>query len=330
MLRMTGSAMLVNGVAQAGVQAPAVRQRPWEARGRIDVEALVEWAFQDQRVASAAAGLNAMEARASGLEWQERSTCGCARMESIGLLDARVDVSPGQSHSDVHPAAEAVMACIEASAARDVLMPWARWGSKPGGWAVPARWVEPMNGWVEGERFQRAAPIYDLVGGAAGGQRRALPIQVRDPGVVMGEVAARREVYAAWWLAVAGLAFDLSLLNLGFVVDGPVSPSMPWADAVNVMLMPASVVLPDDGVVLWVARWDALSEQMVRALGAIEGHGVIVVDVDEVPDLAIAMDVRALPTAMVLRGVRPVVNTVGVQNERALRRWLQRAATVGA
>lgn len=330
MLRMTGSGFELNGVMVAGTVPPPRRVWPWEAQGRIDVETLVAWAFQDQRVTNAAAGLNAVEAQAAGLPWQNRAACGCARIEQIGRLGRQVDVSPGQSHSDVHPVAEAVLACIEASAARDVLLPWARSGARPGGWAVPARWVEPVNGWVDGERFHKAAPVYELIGGGAGGQRRALPVQMRDPAAALAEVDARRAIYTEWWDAVAGLGFDLSMHNLGFVVDRPVSPREPWADMVALSLAPVPVAVPDDAVVLWMARWDALSVQMVGALDRMDGHGVLVLDVDEAPAAALAMDVRAVPTAMVLRGGRAVVSTVGVQNERALRRWIDRAAAMGA
>jgi hypothetical protein len=329
MLRMTGSGVELNGVVRAGVDAPGRRALPWEATGRMDVEALVSWAFLDQRVGAAAAGLNEMEALAAGLSWQHRSTCGCARMEQIGTVGKRVDVSPGQSESDVHPVAEAVLACIEASADRDVLIPWARSGAKPGGWAVPAKWVEPVNGWVEGERFHKAAAIYDLVGGAAGGVRRALPVQFRDPAVALAEVAARRAVYGDWWQAVRQLAFDLSLRNMGFQVMGPVSPAQPWVDALGDGAT-LETVPPSDGVVLWWARWDALSMQMVAALDAMGDHGVTLIEADEAPRQAMAMNVRALPTMMVMRGGQASAVTVGFQNSKALGRWLMRAAQVGA
>ena len=62
MLRMTGSGFEMNGVTRAGADAPGRRALPWEATGRMDVEALVSWAFLDQRVGVATAGLNALEA----------------------------------------------------------------------------------------------------------------------------------------------------------------------------------------------------------------------------------------------------------------------------
>ncbi|MBU6167080.1 MAG: hypothetical protein KGQ52_13280 [Alphaproteobacteria bacterium] len=329
MLRLTGSGVHLNGAMGAAAVAPAVRLLPWQRTGRIDVETLVAWAFDDQRVGAAAAGLNEIEALAAGLTWQGRSGCGCARAADIAKLDTRVDVSRASLNSNVHPVAEAVMNVIECSPQRDLLMAWARTGAKPGGWAIPPRWVEPVNGWVDGERFAKAAPIYDLVGGAAGGQRRALPIVARDPDVVMREVGERRAIYALWWQAVADLGFELSLMNLGFVVLPPGSPREPWAQAVK-PLVPLQAAVPSMGMVLWVARWDALSMQMVAALGGMGRHEVTVIDVDEAAAQAAAYEVRAVPTAMVMQDGKPVVVTVGVQNAKALARWIERAKAMRA
>lgn len=329
MLRMTGSAVEVNGVRVADAVPPGVRLLPWERRGRIDVEALVSWAYFDQRACGAADGLNALEAVAAGLEWQNWSTCGCVRAEKIGQIGRQVDVSPGRSLSDVHPVAEAVVACVETSADKALLLPWARSGARPGGWAVPARWVEPVNGWVDGQRFHEATQIYEQVTGAAGGGRRCLPIEFRDPALVVAEVAARRAVYGQWWAAVEALAFDLSLRNLGFMVEGPASPRAPWDATSAGLAVPEEPAVPGNGAVLWVARWDALSRRMVAALGENAGR-VTVIEVDDAPALAGKLGVRAVPTAMVLRNGRAVVTTVGMQNERAFVRWLQRADVVGA
>jgi thiol-disulfide isomerase/thioredoxin len=330
MLRKTGSSVGFNGAAvglNAAEAAPGPAARPW-ASGSVEVEALLAWAYQDQKAGgSPTDGLSEVEAVSEGLVWYGSSTCGCAAVERIGLLNARVDVS-GPGRRDVHPVADAVVATLEGSELfRQVLRSWARSGARPGGWAKPARWCEPVHGWVR--VGLEATAIYESAGGVGGGARQVTPVLFRGPDAVAVEMEAGRDQYRAWRAAMDDLAWALNGLNLGFAVLPPAAPAEPWR--ADEALAAGDMVALRDGPVLFVAGWCALSRSVLASLAELEAEArVTVVDIDLHPELAVASDVRGVPTAGVMVAGAVGSLSVGMMRKPALARWLAKAAAVSS
>lgn len=326
MLRRTGGStgLGLTGVATGAAVAGRLAERPWTATGAMAIDDLVAWAFVAQRAGvMATAGLYDIEAAAAGYDRARVSTDGCAKIESIGQLNCRIDVSRGGPSGGAHPVADAVVAAVEGSPHREMLLPWARAGARPGGWAKPERWCEPLHGWVEGERYVAAAPIYDAIGGKAGGSRRATPVLFRDPGAVAEEVERARAVYRNWWDAMDGVGFVLGCSNLGFAVLPPAAAMQPWAREVDAVEAGA---WPEARVWMFAARWCALSVAMGWHLDELAGgEAVARIDVDARPDLALAMGVRALPCMVVVQGREAAAMVPGAMSKPPLRKWLQQA-----
>lgn len=206
----------------------AVRQtgpaaRPWEATGSIGVEALVVWAFRDQKAhRHAGVGLHRIEASVSGLEPSGRSSDGCAAIADIEHMGCRIDRSSVTVRDTVHPAAEAVAGELLDIEDGDLVRFFGTLGGRPDGWAEPVRWYRPVV-WV----------TYGVEGqwerNDSGGSRARLTRVI--PTVTLAELARRRGEYERWWEALDALAWRLSMRALGFAVLRPDAPRAPWLDA---------------------------------------------------------------------------------------------------
>lgn len=212
-------AIIRSGSVQASQHA--VRARPWEATGSVDVEALVHWAYAEQMVERfASVGLHAVEAIASGFEPHGRSACGVARMMDIGNLGCAIDVS-GPVRDAVHAVAYAVeraVGMIDGQAASQVRH-HARLGSRPSQWQPPERFVRPafyaadgVSGQVEYQGPGRAGAFCSVIF-TWDSEREQFG----------------RATYLRWWDGLDALAWECSKLALGFTVSGPAAPREPWA-----------------------------------------------------------------------------------------------------
>lgn len=205
----------------AGAVAHGALQRPWEARGRIDVETLVHWAIATQMVERfASVGLHALEAEASGFLVKARSTCGVARMIEIGDLGCEIDVS-GPVRDAVHPVAYAVDRALAGVEWEQALLvrTHARSGSRPTQWQPPERFIRPAHYAADGVS---AAVEYEGPG------RKGAFCSI----IIVWDAARQqfgRDTYRRWWDGLDALAWECSKLNLGFTVDGPPAPREPWA-----------------------------------------------------------------------------------------------------
>lgn len=217
-----GARGLVSIRAEAAVRSKGPSLRPWEPAGSIDVEQLVAWAYGPQKVERmAAAGLHRIEAALDGHESGGRSSDGCAVLADIEHLGCRIDRGGGLIKDDVHPAALAVAAEVEAIEGGGVVRHYGRLGVRPDGWREPKRWFRAAV-WVKvGEEAQAertgrgTSPMFC----------RVIPTVTRD------ELVRRRGEYAAWWQGLDLLAWRLSMRAMGFVVRQPEAPREPWGAA---------------------------------------------------------------------------------------------------
>ena len=203
-------------------EAPSagVGSRPWSS-GSVDVETLATWAYRDQMVDRfQSAGLHAIERELAGMEPSASSTDGCAALARIAHMGGRIDVGMGRITDVVHPAAEAVASVLSYIDGGDTVAWHARTGSRPGGWALPAkRWRpvmwerEGLAAWERSDEGTRFTPL----------------ISLGSP----EDVAARRVDYTAWWEALDVLAWRLSMKAMGFVVLRPGVPREPWLPSVR-------------------------------------------------------------------------------------------------
>lgn len=199
----------------------AVQRRPWEPLGRVDVERLAHWAYADQLVERfASVGLHAIEAQAAGFAPHGRSACGVARLIEIGNLGCEID-GGGTVRDAVHPAAYAVERCVRTLGkdAAATVKHHARSGRRPTQWQPPERLVRPAFYAADG----KSAQVEYQGPGRAGAFCSII--------IVWDTVRADwgREQYRLWWDGLAELAWQLSLLNLGFTVDAPAIAREPWA-----------------------------------------------------------------------------------------------------
>lgn len=205
----------------SGEQRVAAPRYPWVTSGRVDVERLVQWAIIDQQVERfATVGLHTMEAEASGYLVQGRSACGVARLIDIGDLGCEIDVS-GPVRDAVHPVAYAVdRALLSVEREASILVRHhARSGTRPTQWQPPERCVRPafyaadgVSGQVEYQGPGKAGAFCSII--------------------IVWDAARQqfgRDTYRRWWDGLAALAWECSLANLGFTVDGPAVPREPWA-----------------------------------------------------------------------------------------------------
>lgn len=211
-------AIIRSGSVQASQHA--VRARPWEATGSVDVEVLAHWAYADQMVERfASVGLHALEAQAAGFEPHGRSACGVARMIDIGNLGCAIDVS-GPVRDAVHAVAYAVERCVGGlDVGADIVKHHARLGSRPTQWQKPEVLVRPAYYAADGVSAQ---------------------VEYQGPGkkggfcsVVYTWDSAReqfgRATYLRWWDGLDALAWECSKRALGFTVTSPAAPREPWA-----------------------------------------------------------------------------------------------------
>lgn len=197
-------------------------RRPWAATGSIDVEALVNWAYQVQMVDRLGrAGLSSVEAAISGYEPISYSSDGCGALMRMEHLGCRVDGGRVSVRDDVHPAAEAVAALVDALPGGGALAYYGRLGTRPWGWAEPDRWFAAAVWVKEGEKAQ----VERTDRGRELGYCRIVAVTTRE------EIDRRRAEYLAWWDALDGLAFRLGMKALGFAVRSPDVSREPWLDA---------------------------------------------------------------------------------------------------
>lgn len=228
MLRKTGASVAVNGVG-AGVvpmteEQLALRARPWAATGSMAVDKLLTWAIVEQRAGNSRAGLFEQEAAADAalrgqrFHWNRRSSDGVAKIEDIGSVGCRIDVSRGGTSGKVADVAEAVWLAAQASPLAEAVLDWAEVSSAPGGWSWPARRSWPRLGWVvDGVE---GVTVYE----GKGRTGQATPVVIVSfEGIMM----ARRR-YQAWWDALEEMAWQLSKLALGFIVLPPSVERAPW------------------------------------------------------------------------------------------------------
>jgi hypothetical protein len=211
-------AIIRSGSVQAAQHA--LRARPWEATGSVDVEALVHWAYADQMVERfASVGLHAVEAVAAGFEPHGRSACGVARMMDIGNLGCAIDVS-GPVRDAVHSVAYAVERTTgRLGQATETVRHFARLGSRPTSWRPPERWVRPA--------FYAADGVTAQVEYEGPGKKGAFCSVVYTWDSVREQFG--RATYLRWWDGLDALAWELSKMALGFTVTAPMAPREPWA-----------------------------------------------------------------------------------------------------
>jgi hypothetical protein len=196
-------------------------QRPWEASGSIDVEQLVVWSFNEQKADRfAGVGLLAAEAAIGGGEPRGRTSDGCAALADIEHMGCRIDRMHGIVRDHVHPVADTVADLVKGMAGGELVVHFGRLGVRPDGWRLPERWWRPVV-WkvygVEGqwERTDRGVNSPRLT--------RVIPT------ITQAELERRRQTYVQWWDALDQLAWRLSMRNLGFAVQRPSAPRVPWA-----------------------------------------------------------------------------------------------------
>ena len=211
-------AIIRSGSVQASQHA--VRSRPWEATGSVDVEALVHWAFADQMVERfASVGLHSVEAMAAGFEPHGRSACGVARMIDIGNLGCAIDVS-GPVRDAVHAVAYAVERAVGTLAVgADIVKHHARLGTRPTGWRPPERMVRPA--------FYAADGVSARVEYEGPGKKGAFCSVIYCWDAERERLG--RSTYLRWWDGLDALAWECSKRALGFTVSGPAAPREPWA-----------------------------------------------------------------------------------------------------
>lgn len=193
--------------------------RPWEPAGSIDVEALVNWAYEAQQVDRfERAGLHAIEAAAAGYEPRGYSGDGVGQLMAINNLGCRVDTG-GVSISDaVHPVAYAVARALSPLDGADLVRAHAKAGTRPTSWRPPVHRVRPVMWAKEG----REAAVEYQGPGRKGGYCPVIWL--------WDDVRERwgRDHYRRWWAGLEGLAWELSKLALRFTITGPAVPLEPW------------------------------------------------------------------------------------------------------
>ena len=207
-----------NSVFGAGtIGLSAARQRV-----SVDIENLLIWAYQKQRVHAldgGGVGLHELERLASGIEWAGSSADGIATIERIAALGCRVD-GGGYSHGEVHPDAEIVHAAVvklgdDLDTGLVIMC------------AVAARRPE----WFEGKRAELVVDV-DAKG-------RPIPLRDRHDNIIPGKFRQRwtvrpeviegaRLLYSRWWDALDVLAKSLPGALREHVATGPAAPSRPW------------------------------------------------------------------------------------------------------
>lgn len=206
------------------VQSPPtlIPLKPWERTGMVDIEVLLAWAFNDQRIAGdPAAGLHQIEAQADGYSWQGHSADGCYVVERIAKVGCRIDISPGSKSAAFHPAAEAVARAVAASPEAVLVEEYACLGVRPSGWREPERWIIPCQ-WKDGEAGTNAEWVWR-------GPRRSNPFCPVMVSTSPDAIAAARARYIAWYDALVDLSFALAARALGFVILPPTFDREPWA-----------------------------------------------------------------------------------------------------
>lgn len=219
-----GAKLGAGRISEAAKSQPAshtpLAALPWEAAGRLTVEALVNWAFGEQRVsASPVAGLCEIEALAAGYAWQGTSSDGVAAVERIGTVGCKIDIS-GPGRDMAHPVAEMVAHVVEVHPNGRVVREWAQLGVRPGGWGRRPVFVPAERG-----RDGDAMWVYD---------EAELPKRTGQqcPVVLMNSpeaVAAARRMYLLWWDVLAEVYVDvLAWPALPFKLEPVDALRVPW------------------------------------------------------------------------------------------------------
>ena len=193
-------------------------------RREMDIEAMLIWAYRDQRVDllfGRCVGLFNVERRAAGLPVQSISGDGCAVIERDALLGCRID-GGGPSALCIHPDAEAVheeVRALKSRIERAAVIESAKTGERPD-WMPGARaYMEPVLV-AAGKRAGEPVRIYDK-------DRNWIGCRV-TVGLAEEVIDARRAFYEAWRGALVKLAGRLAGRLLKHQVVGPRAPARPW------------------------------------------------------------------------------------------------------
>lgn len=215
---------MVRGTTMGAMPVP-VRGGAARGRGRasLDIENLLIWAYQRQRVHAldgGGVGLHEVERLASGIEWGATSADGVATIQRIAALGCRVD-GGGYSHGEVHGDAEIVhRAVIGLKDDLDI------------GLVIMCATAARRPECYEGKQAElvpdrdakgRAISLRDAHGNALVGQYRMrwnIRPEVLD---------SARLLYLRWWDALDVLAKGLAGGMREHVATGPAASREPWS-----------------------------------------------------------------------------------------------------
>jgi hypothetical protein len=182
-------------------------------RKRVDIEELVRWTYQDQRA-------DEVTRRAERMVFPSEGRSNLVSLEQTALLGIRIDCagSIANSNNEINPDAETVHDTVRKLSPIQIglIIQHAKAGDRPE--------------WFEGEEPRPVALLY-----------RGRPVmEYADPKTCrkplycfvdyepdIDHVAFVREMYAAWWAALADLALLINDMT-SYEIVGPNAPEKPW------------------------------------------------------------------------------------------------------